>query len=273
MLNLSFFSGEVPARFHVAATTGNQAIRLGRGSSLSHGWAFAQVGYNDIQPDRPNQFEQGVIGQTLSDGQSRPAADQWGTISAWAWGASRVIDYLETDKDIDKERVAITGASRLGKTVLWAAAKDDRIHGVFSVVPGAMGAALIRRDWGETLDDMAQNFHWQFAGNLQNWVGRWNELPVDQHMLIALIAPRPVYVNGGVGDQWSDPKGQFLSMVAAGPVYRLLGANDLGTTSLPELDQPIVSGHLGFHYHSQGHRAVPEDWKQFLGFAERHFSN
>ena len=270
LLNLSFFSGEFPRR--------RRGGNAGRppfdpiAEVLSHGWAFAQIGYNDIQPDRPKQFGQGVIGLTLPEGQTKPAADQWGTISAWAWGASRVVDYLETDDAIDKERVAITGASRLGKTVLWAAAKDERINSVFSVVPGAMGAALIRRDWGETLDDMAQNFHWQFAGNLQCWVGRWNELPVDQHMLIALIAPRPVYVNGGLGDQWSDPKGEFLSMVAAGPVYRLLGAEDLGTDEIPHLDHPIVSGGLGFHYHSQGHRAVPEDWRQFLRFADRHYS-
>ena len=270
LLNLSFFSGEVPARFrrrHNGQPRFDSVAEV-----LSHGWAFAQIGYNDIQPDRPNQFEHGVVGLTLSEGQSKPAADQWGTISAWAWGASRVIDYLETDDAIDNKRIAITGASRLGKTALWAAAKDERISSVFSIVPGAMGAALIRRDWGETLDDMAQNFHWQFAGNLQNWVGKWDELPVDQHMLIALIAPRPVYVNGGLGDQWSDPKGQFLSMVGAGPVYRLLGATDLGTSDLPELDRPIVSGHLGFHYHSQGHRSVPEDWRQFLRFADRHYS-
>jgi len=134
-----------------------------------------------------------------------------------------------------------------------------------------MGAALIRRDWGETLDDMAQNFPWQFCGNLQKWAGRWNELPVDQHMLIALSAPRPVYVNGGIGDQWSDPKGEFLSMVAAGPVYRLLGAKDLGVSEVPELDHPIASGDLAFHYHSSGHTAVPADWKTFLDFAQRHF--
>ena len=268
LLNLSFFSGEVPRRFRASNQGGPRFDPVAE--VLSHGWAFAQIGYSDIQPDRPNQFERGVIGLTLSKGKRTPDPDQWGTISAWAWGASRVIDYLETDDAIDKTRVAITGASRLGKTVLWAAAKDERISSVFSVVPGAMGAALIRRDWGETLDDMAQNFHWQFAGNLQHWVGKWNELPVDQHMLIALIAPRPVYVNGGLGDQWSDPKGEFLSLVAAGPVYELLGVQGLGTVELPQLDHPIASGSLGFHYHSQGHRAVPEDWKQFLKFADRH---
>jgi (4-O-methyl)-D-glucuronate---lignin esterase len=208
---------------------------------------------------------------TLKDGQTRPAPNEWGTISAWAWGISRAIDHLESDNAVNPKQIAITGVSRLGKTVLWASALDERVAAVFSVVSGEMGAALIRRDWGETLDDMAERFGYQFAGNLQNWVGRWNDLPVDQHMLIALSAPRPVYVNGGLTDQWSDPKGEFLSMAAAGSVYRLLGKRDLGTTELPPLDSPLTSGDLAFHYHSKGHTAVPEDWKAFLEFAERHF--
>lgn len=238
---------------------------------LGRGWAYATIGYGDIQPDRAERWTSGVIGLTLKEGQTRPAADEWGTISAWSWGISRCIDFFETDKTIDAHRVAITGASRLGKTVLWAGAQDERVSAVFSVVPGEMGASLIRRDWGETLDDMAQNFSWQFAGNLQKWVGRWNDLPVDQHMLIALCAPRPVYVNGGRTDQWSDPKGEFLALAAAGPVYRLLGAKDLGVTEVPDLDKPVTSGSLAFHYHSSGHTAVPADWKAFLDFAERHY--
>ena len=238
---------------------------------LGHGWAYATVAYGDIQPDRADRWTEGVIGLTLKEGQKRPAADEWGTISAWAWGVSRCIDFFESDHTIDAKRVAITGASRLGKTVLWAGAQDERVAAVFSVVPGEMGASLIRRDWGETLDDMAQNFPWQFAGNLQKWVGKWNDLPVDQHMLIALCAPRPVYVNGGLSDQWSDPKGEFLALAAAGPVYRLLGAKDLGVTEMPELDKPVATGGLAFHYHSSGHTAVPADWKAFLDFAERHY--
>jgi len=241
------------------------------GELLNRGWGYATLGYTDIQPDRANQWTSGVIGLTLKEGQMQPAPDEWGTISAWAWGISRSIDYLETEKAVNPKRIAITGVSRLGKTVLWASALDERVAATFSVVSGEMGAALIRRDWGETLDDMAQNFSWQFAGNMQKWVGRWNELPVDQHMLIALSAPRPVYVNGGLSDQWSDPKGEFLSMVAAGPVYRLLGKRDLGVTDVPPLDKPIADGELAFHYHSSGHMAVPADWTAFLDFAERHF--
>ncbi len=243
------------------------------GELLSRGWGYATLGYSDIQPDRANQWTSGVIGLTLKEGQTQPAPDEWGTISAWAWGISRSIDFLETEKAINPKQIAITGVSRLGKTVLWASALDERVAATFSVVSGEMGAALIRRDWGETLDDMEERFGYQFAGNLKKWVGRWDELPVDQHMLIALSAPRPVYVNGGLGDQWSDPKGEFLSMVAAGPVYKLLGKRDLGGTELPPLDQPITDGDLAFHYHSSGHTAVPTDWKAFLDFAERHFKS
>ncbi len=238
---------------------------------LGRGWGYATFAYTDVQPDRANTSNQGVIGMTLKEGQEKPAPNEWGSISAWAWGISRVIDYLETEQGVNPKQIAINGVSRLGKTVLWAGAQDPRVAAVFSVVSGEMGAALIRRDWGETLDDMAQNFPWQFAGNMPKWAGRWNELPVDQHMLIALSAPRPVYVNGGLTDQWSDPKGEFLSMVAAGPVYRLLGGKDLGVTELPPLDSPIITGDLAFHYHSSGHTAVPADWKAFLDFAERHF--
>ena len=238
---------------------------------LGRGWAYATVGYGDIQPDRAGRWTEGVIGLTLKAGQKQPAPDEWGTISAWAWGVSRCIDFFESDKAYDAKRVAITGASRLGKTVLWAGAQDERVAAVFSVVPGEMGASLIRRDWGESLDDMAQNFPWQFAGNFQKWVGKWNDLPVDQHMLIALCAPRPVYVNGGLTDQWSDPRGEFLALVAAGTVYRLLGAKDLGVTEVPELDKPVTTGSLAFHYHSGGHTAVPADWKAFLDFADRHY--
>jgi hypothetical protein len=241
------------------------------GVVLDRGWGYASLPYGEIQPDRADRWTEGVIGLTLKEGQSRPAPDEWGTISAWAWGISRAIDYLETDPSVDAKRIAITGGSRLGKTVLWAGAQDERVAAVFSVVSGELGAALIRRDWGETLDDMAQNFPWQFAGNLQRWAGRWNELPVDQHMLIALCAPRPVYVNGGLGDQWSDPVGEFLALVAAGPVYRLVGGKDLGVTEPPPMDAPVTGGDLAFHYHSGGHMAVPADWRAFLDFAERHF--
>jgi hypothetical protein len=229
------------------------------------------VGYNDIQPDRLNAFTQGVIGTTLKPGQEQPAPDEWGAISAWAWGVSRIIDFLETDKLVDARKIALFGHSRLGKTALWASALDARIAAVYSSCSGEMGAALARRDWGETVDDMTQNFPYWFAGNFQKYAGRWNEMPVDAHMLIALSAPRPVYITGGTQDQWADPKGEFLAGVAAGPVYRLLGRKDLGTTGLAPLDTPLVTGDIGWHYHTGGHAATAADWKGFLDFVAKYF--
>ena len=219
-----------------------------------------------------NTFTQGVIGaQRWRPGQEQPAPDEWGTISAWSWGVSRIIDYLETDKAVNAKQIALFGHSRLGKTALWATAKDERIAAAFSSCSGEMGAALARRDWGETVDDMAQNFPWQFAGNFQKWAGRWNEMPVDAHMLIALSAPRPVFISGGTTDQWADPVGMFMAAVAAGPVYRLLGKKDLGVTELPPLDTPVITGDLGWHYHTGGHTATPADWKAFLDFLGKYF--
>ena len=237
---------------------------------LARGWGYATVGYQDIQPDRANTLSEGVIGLTLKPGQALPAPDEWGTISAWAWGISRILDYLETDSLVDAKQIAVFGHSRLGKTVLWASALDERIAAVFSSCAGEMGSALARRDWGETVDDMAQNFPWQFAGNFQKWPGRWKEMPVDAHLLVALSAPRPVFITGGTTDQWADPVGEFLSIVAAGPVYRLLGRKDLGVTSLPPLDQPVIEGDLGWHYHTGGHTATQADWQAFLTFLGRY---
>lgn len=238
---------------------------------LARGWGYAMVGYQDIQPDRANTFTEGVIGLTLAPGQTQPAPGEWGTISAWAWGVSRIIDYLETDKAVDKTQIALHGFSRLGKTVLWASANDPRIAAVFSACSGEMGAALSRRDWGETVDDMAQNFPWQFAGNFQKFVGKWNEMPVDAHMLIALSAPRPVFITGGSTDQWADPKGEFLAAVAAGPVYKLLGKKGLGTSDLPPLDARLTDGDLGWIYHTGGHAVPAGDWNAFVVFLSNHF--
>jgi hypothetical protein len=260
---------------------GGKATKAGKGGKgganpiaseiLGRGWGFATFGYGDVQPDRPGAFKEGVIGLTLKPGQAAPAADEWGAVSAWAWGVSRVVDYLQTDKAVDGRCLGVQGHSRLGRTALWAGAQDERIAAVFASCSGEAGAALARRDWGETVDDMAQNFPWQLAGNYQKWVGRWNDLPVDSHMLIALMAPRALFCNGGTGDQWADPKGCFLGMVAAGPVYRLLGKKDLGVTELPHLDKALIEGDLGWVYHTGGHVATPADWRAFLDFAGRHF--
>ncbi len=238
---------------------------------LGHGYGYATYRYSEIQPDKPNTFDTGVIGLALAPGQTRPAPDEWGTISAWAWGASRILDYLETDPAVDARRVALIGHSRLGKTVLWAGAQDPRFALIFSSCAGEMGSSLARRDFGETVDDMAANYGYQFAGNFQKYPGHWNDMPVDAHMLIALNAPHPVFITGGTQDLWSDPHGEFLAEVAAGPVYRLVGRTDLGTTELPALDHPLVTGDLGFLYHTGAHTIAPGDWQAFLEFADRHF--
>jgi (4-O-methyl)-D-glucuronate---lignin esterase len=236
---------------------------------LARGWGYATVGYNDIQPDKADAFDQGVIGAT-SPGHL-PADDEWGDVSAWAWGVSRIIDYLETDKAIDASRIALHGHSRIGKTALWASALDLRVAAVYASCPGEMGAALSRRDFGETVDDMAQRFPYWFNRNFQKWPGRWNDMPVDAHMLIALSAPRPVFVTGGSEDQWADPVGEFQAEVAAGPVYRLLGRKDLGTKDLPALDTPQITGDLGWYYHKGPHAATAEDWRVFLQFLDKYF--
>ena len=239
---------------------------------LARGWGYAMVGYNDIQPDRLNTFNQGVIGQTLASGQ-QPKPDEWGTIGAWSWGVSRIIDYFETDKLVDAKKIAVQGHSRIGKTALWASALDERIAAVYASCSGEMGAALGRRDWGETVDDMAQNFPYWFAGNFQKYAGHWNDMPVDAHMLIALSAPRPVFITGGTTDQWADPVGEFLAGVAAGPVYRLLGRKDLGATKIPPFDTPLTKGDIGWHYHTGGHAATAADWSAFLEFVSKYFNH
>ncbi|MEO6568297.1 MAG: acetylxylan esterase [Opitutaceae bacterium] len=237
---------------------------------LGRGFGYALVRYTEIQPDNATTHASGLQALSYAPGQTKPADDEWGTIATWSWGLSRVLDYLATDAAVDAQRVAVIGHSRLGKTALWAGASDPRFALIFSSCAGEMGSALARRDFGESLDDMAGNFGWQFAGNLQKYPGHWNELPVDAHMLIALCAPRPVFITGGTKDQWADPKGEFLAEVAAAPVYELLGKRGLGITELPALDTPVIDGDLGFHYHTGGHTITPSDWTAFLTFAARH---
>ena len=154
--------------------------------------------------------------------------------------------------------------------VLLAGARDPRFALIYSSCAGEMGSSLARRDYGETVDDMAANFPWQFAGNFQKYPGHWNDLPVDTHEIIALNAPHPVFIGGGTGDQWSDPRGEFLAEVAAGPVYRLVGKQGLDVTNGPPLDTPLLTGDLGFHYHTGGHTITASDWKAFLDFADKY---
>ena len=275
VLHMQFFGGATTTSATVPLLT-NVPVRQRFSENgpltniLARGYGYATFRYTQFEGDSRTNNVNLVRKLALPPNQTEPAADEWGTISAWAWGASRVLDCLETDRGVDAKRVAIMGHSRLGKTALWAGARDSRFALVFSSCSGEMGASLARRDFGETVDDMAANFPWQFAGNFQKYSAHWNDMPVDSHLLIALAAPRPVFVTGGTQDQWADPHGMFLAQVAAGPVYRLLGKKDLGPSELPPLDTPLILGELGFHYHTGGHTITAEDWKAFLDFADRH---
>ena len=239
---------------------------------LARGYGYASLRYTEIEGDGKTNNVNIARRLALLPGQTEPGAGEWGTITTWAWGASCVLDYLQSDDDVDMNRIALIGHSRLGKTVLWAGARDPRFAMVFASCSGEMGASLARRDFGESLDDVIANFpRWTVSG-FSKFASRWNDMPVDSHMIIALNAPHPVFITGGTEDLWADTYGQFLAEVAAGPIYRLLGKEDLGTTEMP-LDTPLISGELGFHLHTGGHSTTPADWKAFLDFADRHLKS
>jgi len=244
--------------------------RLNVAPFLAQGIGVATIYYGDIEPDFAEGFPNGVRKHFLKAGQSQPASDEWGAIAAWGWGLSRAMDYLETDKGVDAKRVAIVGISRLGKTVLWAGARDTRFAMVIASCSGESGAALSRRNYGETVKHMTARFGYQFATNYASYGDRISELPVDAHMLVASIAPRPLLLQTGDKDYWSDPKGEFLSAVAAGPVYTLLGKEALGTDQMPAAGTPIFHT-LGYVMHDGGHGTIPSDWDLFLQFMQKHF--
>jgi hypothetical protein len=237
---------------------------------LARGYGFATFCYQDIEPDFKEGYKQaGIRQQFFQPGQTEPGPDDWGAIGAWAYGLSRAMDYLEKDKDVDAHRVAIMGHSRLGKTVLWAGAQDTRFAMVLANCSGRGGASPWRRNYGETLSSMSRNFPYWFCPNLFKYVNQVDKLPVDSDELIALIAPRPVYITGAQEDQWADPHGMFMAAVAAGPVYKLLKAEGLGTDQMPGLNQPIMHT-LAFHIRAGKHAVMGYDWDQFLAFADLH---
>lgn len=236
---------------------------------LAHGYGFASVCYQDLEPDFQGGYKLGIRPLFFKPGQTEPTPDDGGAIGAWAYGLSRAMDYLEKDKDVDPKRVAIMGHSRLGKTVLWAGALDTRFAMVLSSCSGRGGASLWRRNYGETLRSMSGAFPYWFGANLLKYANRVDQLPVDSHELLALIAPRPVYITGAEDDRWGDPRGEFLACVAAGQVYRLLGGQDLGTDQMPPLNQPIMHT-IAFHIREGKHAVTAFDWDQFLAFADMH---
>ncbi|MEO6313486.1 MAG: hypothetical protein ABIU63_03835 [Chitinophagaceae bacterium] len=241
---------------------------------LEKGWACAVLVPTSYQADNGAGLTQGIIG-LVNKGQSRKPAD-WGALRAWAWGASRAIDYFETDKLIDAKKIVIEGLSRYGKAAIVTMAFEPRVAIGFIGSSGAGGTKILRRVFGEQVENLAaaSEYHW-FAGNFIKYAGplTFNDLPVDAHELVALCAPRPVFISSGapgVEGQWVDAKGMFLGGVYAGPVYRLLGKKDLGSTEFPPLETTLMDGEIAFRQHSGGHTTGP-NWPTFLGYAARYF--
>jgi len=234
---------------------------------LDAGVGVATFYYGDVDPDYPEGFSNGIRALYLKTGQTERGPEDWGSIAAWAWGMSRVEDYFETDHDIDAHRVAVLGISRLGKTVMWAGALDQRFAAVIASCSGEGGAALSHRNYGETIAHLTapSRYPYQFAENYGKYAGFPDKAPMDANLLIALIAPRPLLLQTGNTDRWSDPKGEFLAEVAAGPVYRLLGKQDLGTDVWPQPGQLLLHD-LSYYMHEGGHGMIPSDWNIIVEF-------
>ena len=275
------------------ASRGNESASWPIELILSKGFALVTVYCGDLEPDHPEGWREGIRTQffppptratTLPNGATAEslnalratgpdakALDAWGALGAWAWGLSRALDYLQTDQDIDGKRVAVIGHSRLGKAAMWAAAQDERFALVVSNESGEGGVAITRRKFGETLARITTAFpHW-FAGIYSHYGNRENDLPVDFHELVALAAPRPVYIGSAADDQWADPRGEFLAGLHAEPVYKLLGTDGLGVADMPPVDTP-VGRTIAYHVRTGKHSLTRYDWEQYLAFAQRHLS-
>ena len=256
----------------ITSNRSNESLRGSDASSwpvieiISRGYGVATLYYGEVDPDFDDGFRNGV--HALYPG--KRDSTSWGSIAGWAWGLSRVIDWLQKEKSIDAQKIIVLGHSRLGKAALWAGINDPRFAMVVSNESGCGGAALSKRIYGETVERINSSFpHW-FCMNFRKYNNKEENLPVDQHELLALIAPRPLYVCSAEEDRWSDPKGEFLSCVGASPVYRLLGKEGFPATEFPGLEQP-VTGTIGYHIRPGKHDIKPYDWKCFMNFADGFF--
>ncbi|WP_031527468.1 alpha/beta hydrolase family protein [Dyadobacter crusticola] len=239
---------------------------------MDAGIGFATVYYGDIEPDFKDGINHGIRKVYLKRGQTETAPDEWGAIAAWSWGLSRAMDYFETDKQIDAKRVALQGASRLGKTVLWAGIRDPRFKMVIASISGEGGAALARRNYGETIGHITDpsRYLYQFAPNYHTYADKVNTMPFDAHALVALMAPRPLLLQTGSTDYWSDPKGEFLAAQAAAPVYKLFNKTAPPAGNMPAAgDTSLLMNDLGYFMHEGGHTVLPEDWKLMIAYMQR----
>ena len=253
---------------------GGGGMRFGQDETikkfLAEGFGFATLCYTDITPDFEDNDELGLRGLYHTPGTPR-ADNDWGSISAWALGVSRLMDYFEKDPDIDATRIALTGASRLGKTTIWTGAIEPRIKVVMPACSGEGGAAISRREYGETVAHLTEKtrFPYQFCPKYAYWADKVHEMPVDAHMLVALIAPRPLLLQTGSTDNWSDPMGEWLALVEGRKVYQLFGKDVPLGDELPAANQPIYTT-LGYAMHDGGHGVLPQDWTYYLEFMKRH---
>ena len=251
------------------AERGERTSRWAIEKMIDAGYGLVTIDYNNVDPDK-NDFSDGIHALFYKTGQTAPAKNEWGSLSAWAWGMSRVMDYLETEVLIDHKKVILFGHSRLGKTALWAGASDQRFSIVISNNSGCGGAALSRRRFGEKISDINTNYpHW-FAKNFHNFNENEVGLAVDQHMLIALMAPRPVYVASASQDLWADPRGEFLALKEASPIYDLYGKKGIEIEKLPPVNTPF-RGTVGYHLRKGKHDVTDYDWEQYIKFADHHF--
>ncbi len=235
---------------------------------IARGYGIAAIQYGQLAPDDKDAFRNGVIA-LFDGGAAATPAYTWGALAAWGWGASRVMDYLVEEPRVDAARVALVGHSRGGKAALWAGAEDPRFALVVSNESGEGGAALSRRGYGETVERINTAFpHW-FTAAYKTFNGREAALPVDQHMLLAAIAPRALYVASADEDLWADPRGEFLSLAASSPAFALFGDPPIGPEAMPPLDTPLVVGRRGYHVRTGGHDLTPYDWDRFADFADR----